>query len=514
MKSPASFPIHQAPAYDSRLLIFAGLLSLVKVLMHLPFITRYGYHLDELYFLACGQHLAFGYVDHPPFVPLVARLADLLFGGSLAGLRIFAVLAGAGAVFMTALLVLRLGGGWFAVLVSSLSMLVAPVFVRSNAMLTILAFEPIIWVSCAYFMIRMIQEERPALWIWIGVLLGVGLMIKHSTLFLMLGIGFGVLLTPLRAHLRTRWPYLAVAIAIALFLPNIVWQIRNDWPTLRFMIDLNSSTMGGISILQFVLGQFLYLNPFTAPVWIAGLVLFFRGGGAPYRPLGVLFAVVAVLLLAAKSKVYYLAPAYPMLLAGGGVVFERFASRKGRAWARPATVGLLLASFAALAPLSLPIMSVQTADRVAEIVTFGAMESSREITGDLHGMFGWEERVETVAKVFYSLSPEERDTTVIFGAGYGVAGAIDHFGGAYGLPKAVSNHLTYHYWGLPDKPITTFVFAGVPTANPQLRSLFADVSPAAETVLENVDPSDRIFSVTVCRSPRMEAHEMWAKLGR
>jgi hypothetical protein len=491
----------------NRVILPAGF-AILRILIQIPFLSRYGYHSDELYFLACGSHLSFGYVDHPPLVPWLARLADLLFGQSLAGLRILGVLAEAGAVFMTGLLVLRLGGGAFAVLMACLSMMCAPVFIRASTMLTIPGFEPIIWVSCAYLLVRVIQEKKKSTWLWIGLLLGVGLMAKHSTLFLVFGIGVGLVLTPLRRYLKTRWPYLAAAIALAVFLPNLVWQVQNGWPTVEFLLNLNRGVMSGISRIGFLMGQILYLNPFAAPVWISGLVFFLFKGGKSYRILGVIYAAVFTLLVIVRSKVYYLAPAYPALIAGGGVAFERFLKKQRAPWLKPAASGILLAASIGFAPISLPIFPVSVTDRLCNAVTFGLLDSSSEITAELHRQFGWEERAEAVAEVYGALSNGERESTVIYGDWYGIAGAVDFYGAAYGLPKAVSGHMTYYLWGLPAKRITTVIYAGAWELN-SLRRLFSEVTLAAAVTLENVNPWDRRFLVALCRGPRMDVHDMW-----
>jgi len=487
-------------------------LAALKLLVHLPVLGRYGYHHDELYFLACGQHLAFGYVDHAPLVPWMARLADALLGESVYGLRLFAALAGAGAVLLTALLVRRLGGGRFAQVTAGLTMIIAPVYLRTGNMLCIPAFEPLIWVLCSYLLVRIIQEDNPRLWPCLGLVAGIGLMVKHSILFFGFGLLVALLLTPEREHFKTPWLYFGGGVAMLVFLPNILWQFANGWPTVEFLRELNRSTMGGIALPQFILGQVLYLNPINAPIWIAGLVFFFTAAGKPYRVLAWIYLVVLVLLVAVKSKIYYLAPAYPALLAGGSVAVERLVERKRWAWARPVTVGVLAAGGAILAPLSLPILSIDATERYVNVMTFGALGNVYELTGDLRGMFGWKERVEVVAGVYNGLSPEERERTLIFASWYGIAGAIDYFGKPYGLPGAVSGHMTYHLWGVPQKPIDTVVAAG--SAPEDLREVFEEVTVAAEVELQNVNPGERRFVVTICRRPKLDLRDLWPRTRR
>ncbi|MCP4660740.1 MAG: glycosyltransferase family 39 protein [bacterium] len=491
---------------------FLGSFALLKLLMHLPWLDRYGYHHDELYFLACGDHPAFGYVDHAPLVPWIARLADTLFGTSLYGLRIFPLLAGVAAVFLTGLLTRRLGGGRFAQATACGAMMVAPVFVRTSAMLHLPAFEQLFWVLCFYLIVRIVDEDHPRLWPWVGLIAGLGLLNKHSMLLFGFGLVAALLLTPQRKHLLSPWLWLGGAIAALFLLPNLLWQMAHGWPTVEFLRHLNDDTMAGISVLQFVLGQVLYLNPGTAPIWIAGLVFFFTRRGKTYRLLGWIYVCLFVLLVVIKSKIYYLAPAYPALLAGGGLALEQLIRRRDWGWLRPVTAGVLVIFGAIFAPLSLLVLPIDATERYISAMTFGAFENVYELTADLRGMFAWEERAEIVADVYHRLPPDERERTVIIASWYGPAGAIDYFGKELGLPRAVSTHMTYHLWGLPKEPFDTMI--AVDISRERLEELFEEVTTAAYVELENVNPWEREFYVAICRKPRVDLRAGWPEWRR
>jgi len=490
-----------------------ALLALVKVGLHLPVLHRYGYHHDELYFLACGQRLAFGYVDHPPLVPFLARLADTLFGPWLPGLRFSAVLAGAVTVYLTATLARRLGGEPFAQVVAGLAVIVAPVYLRTGNFLCIPSFEPLVWVAAAHLFVRIVVESRERFWPWLGLVAGVGLMLKHSTLFLGFGLLVALLLTPARRQFRSPWLYLGGALALLVFLPNLLWQASHGWPTVLFLRELNAQVMTGIPRTLFLLGQVLYLNPVTAPVWLAGLAFFFfREDGRPWRVLGWQYLAVLLLLLVVKSKIYYLAPAYTPLLAGGGVALERlFAPARSR-WLRPVTVGFLALGGLLLAPLSLPVLPIETTEAYVRAATFGASDKVYELTGDLHGMYGWRERTETVARAWNALDPAERERAAVFAGWYGPAAAIDYFGRALGLPPALSGHMSYHLWGPPAGPVETLLVVAVPKSD--LEPFFEDISVGAEVELAHVNPWERRFVVLVCRRPKVDIRDAWPRLRR
>jgi hypothetical protein len=484
--------------------------ALLKLLIHAPVLHRYGFHHDELYFIACGNHLSFGYVDHAPLVPWIARLATVLFGDSLVGLRVFALLAGALTILLTGWLVHRIGGGRFAQLLACLAVLVAPVFLRTGNMLCIPAFEPVFWLGCSIVLLRIVREDNPRLWPWVGLIAGAGLLNKHSMLFFGFGLGVAMLATPLRRHLRTPWPWVGAAVALFLFSPNLVWQVLHDWPTAGFLRDLNENVMAGVSKIQFVAGQFLYLNPFGAFVWIWGLVFLFSRPGRPFRVLGWIWVSIFVLLLVTDSKIYYLAPAYPAVIAAGGLAVERWIAAGGRRWAKPAAVALLLIGGIAFMPVALPYLSIDETDRYMDAVTFGAFENIYELTGDLHGMFGWPERVAAVTEVYESLPPEERERTMILAAGYGNAGAIDLLGRRTGLPHAVSIAQTYWMWGYPEGPIDTVIAVNYDTDF--LTQIWEEVEVVKTVELKNVNPWQTPFEIALCRKPKISIDKVWPQV--
>lgn len=481
--------------------------ALLKIVIHLPFLSRYGYHHDELYFIACGNHLDFGYVDHPPLVPWIARLAVELFGHSLFGLRIFSLLSMAAIVFLTGHLVRRLGGGRFGQGLACLAMIIAPVYLRAGNLFCIPAFEVLFWTLGFYILIKIIQEDRPLLWLWLGLVVGLGLLTKHSMLFFGFGLLFGLLLTDMRKHFKSPYLYFGVGIAFLVFLPNLLWQIKHGWPTVSFLIDLNQDTMEGISPVQFIAGQLLYLHPFNAVIWISGLVFFFSKKGRDYRLFSWLWISIFILFVLIKSKIYYLAPAYPCLIAGGSIAVGNWLHRKGKKWLYPTVVAGLAAGGMVLMPLSIPIFSIDTTEKYVDTITFGAFENIYELTGDLRGMFGWPERVNATAEVYHSLTEEERQKTMILAAGYENPSAVDFFGKSLGLPEARSLSLSYWLWGFPKDSIETVIGAGFSTKT--MEKLFHEVDLAVEIELEHVNPWDTPFVITICRKPKESLQNIW-----
>ena len=440
------------PPLDLRLL---ALLVGAKLLVHLVSANRYGYFRDELYFLDLARHLDWGYVDCAPLIAVYTKIA-LLLGGSLPVLRSLAAVAGAARVALTILLAREIGGRRFAQGLAGLCALAAPIYFGVDSILTMNGFESLFWMGCVLLVIRIVRTGDSRLWIWFGMLVGLGLENKHSTLLFGGAVAVALLLSPERRELLKPWIWLAGGIALLLFLPNILWQIRHGFPTLE---DLENVRRTGknvvLSPLEFVGQQILLLHPLLFPIWLVGLVSFLFGRLSRLRVLGWIYVVLLAVMIAAKAKNYYLAPIYPMLFASGAVAVESWLARRpwsrGRLWPQIALGMFVAAAGAILAPAILPILppdkllayqrSLGIAPPKTEVRHEGPLDQR------LGDQFGWQELVADVAKVYHALPPEERARTGIFASNYGEAGALHLFGPAYGLPPAICAHQNHFLWG-------------------------------------------------------------------
>jgi len=430
----------------------------VKLLVHAALSGRYGYFRDELYFLDCGRHLDWGYVDHAPMIGLVARVV-LGLGGSLHAVRLVPALAGALLVILAGLLARELGGGGFAQGLAGLAVIAAPIYLGTDSLLTMNAFEPLFWMGGAWALIRIARGGDPRLWLLFGAAVGLGLMNKHSTVFFALSVAAALLLVPERRHLRTPWPWLGAALALVLFFPNLLWQVRHDFATLE---DLRNVARSGKNVrlgpAAFVMQQVLLLHPVLLPLWLGGLAWLFGSGRGRFRVLGWTYVVFFAMLFALKAKNYYLAPIYPMLFAAGAVGLEaaldRGALTRGRRWPKAAVVAVVAAAALVFAPLVLPVLPPER--YVAYERALGVTPPKTEVAhrgplpqffGD---QFGWPELVAEVAAIYNALPPEERGRTGIFANNYGEAGAVALFGPSHGLPRPISAHQSYFLWGPGD----------------------------------------------------------------
>jgi hypothetical protein len=481
-------------------------LVLLKLGIHLALVTRYARHRDEYYFIDCGKHLAFGYVDHAPMVPWLAGLSTTLFGDSLVMLRLPSILAGAAVMWLTIVLARRFGANVYGQALAGIALLLAPAYLRMHGMLDIVAFEPLFWTVAALLVADIIDGADERRWLLVGVVVGLGLLNKHTMFLWGLGMGAGMLTAPLRAQLKAPWPWLGAAVALLIVSPNLAWQAEHDWPTVEFVRMMGETVLADIPRHLFLAGQILYFGILAVPIWLAGLVYFFTDAGKRYRALGVLFVTVMVVLTITHAKPYYSAPAFPLMFAGGGAVLGRwFESRRA---ARAAFSVALVGSSLVLALVTLPLLPLSTVD-AALGKALGWVVRPVDLTHDMHDEFGWPEQAEAVAEVFETLTPEERESATIFTGNDGEASALNLHGKAYGLPRATSGHMTHYLWGPDDARQGPVVLVG---ASPKELATICD-SPEEVARIRHAVAMEADVPVHVCRE-HAALREVWPRLKR
>ena len=508
-----SNPFCAALTRDSALLLYP---AVFKLLLHFFTISRYGYFRDELYFIACSEHLAWGYVDMAPMVAWVAALSRWLLGDSLFAIRFFPVVAGAVFVWLTGLIARELGGGREARFLGQVTVIVAPVYLVIDSFLSMNAFEEVLWPLAAYLVMRIIKTGNQKLWLWFGIVAGAGLLTKHSMLFFGSAVFVGLLLTPERKAFAQKWIWVGGALAFAIFLPNLLWQVQHGWPTIELLRNVKETGKNVVlSPPVFLFRQAFMLNFSTLPVWLAGLwFLFFQSQGKQYRALGWAYLVLLVTFIEMEAKDYYVAPFYPVLMAAGGVVWEPLLQRRKVVFA---TATVVLAASGVLAALmTLPLLPPERYLKLMHGLGITPPRSevshTSELPQHLADQFGWVEMVEKVAAVYQSLPPDERTKACIFAGNYGQAGAIDFFGGRYGLPKAISGHQNYFLWGPRDCGGEVLITVGEKPED--VRKSFAEVVEAVRPYHPYAMPWENRNPICVARRPKLTIAEVWPRVKR
>ncbi len=503
-----SFRYRPSLSWLTILLALAGL----KLFLHLGINLWGGYEIfrDELYYLACADHLALGYVDQPPLsVWLLAGIRTIV-GDSLFAIRLLPALAGTALVFITGLLARELGGGRFAVTVAALCPLVAGHVLAASSIWSMNIFD-LLFMALAFFLFaRLINTKDPRYWVAIGAVLGLGLLNKVGVLWVGLGVFVGLAATGERRWLRTVWPWAAGAISSLFFLPYILWNATHDWAHLEFIESAVGGKYSGLDAWSFLLGQIPEQNPMTLPVWLFGLGwLLFAPQGRRYRLFGLVWITACLVLLAnGHSKAGYLANVFVPLFAAGAVAWERLLGH--RTLFKGVVLAVLLSGLL-FAPLATPILPVDSYVKYASVL--GASPSTdeghdlAELPQFFADMFGWKAKAEAVAAVYHALPPEDRQKTAIFGNNYGRAAAVDYWRDELGLPEAIGNHNNYWQWGPGDSTGEILLVLGGDQED--LESRFVSVELAGRADCRWCIPYERNLPIYLCRGLRIPLDELW-----
>jgi hypothetical protein len=487
------------------------LLPLAKLLVHLATYQGYGMFRDEYYYLACADHLAWGYVDQPPFSLAVLWLSNLLLGDSLLAVRLVPALAGAGTVLLAGLMARRLGGRMASQALAMVAVLAAPYYLALDHFFSMNALDILIWALAAYLLLCIVEKDNPATWALLGVVLGLGLMNKMSILWLGMGLFVGIMATHRRRWLRKPGPWMAAGIAGLIFLPHILLQVANDWPTLEFILNAVDNKLANIQTIQIMTRQLMMMNPLNLPVWLGGLAwLLFSTRGRRFRLLGITYLVVlALLLLNGTSRAGYLGPAYIWLLAAGSVWIEGLSRRL--AWV---AAGALVIFGAVLAPLAIPILPVERyIPYAAALGESPSTEERKEVAalGQFYAdMHGWEEIAGAVETAYQQLTPAEKEKAVFFAYNYGDAGAITRLGRTLDLPRSISGHNNYWLWGPGDFDGRVAIIIG-DTREDHLAD-FESVTQAGMVDCGYCMPYENNRPVWICRGLKRPVADVWPGL--
>jgi hypothetical protein len=478
-------------------------IAAAMTLLHLLTNGRYGFHRDELQFLSDARHLDWGYVSYPPLTPFLERVSLDLFGLSMVGLRLFSVLAQATAIVVAGLMARELGGGRLAQVTAVLAVALSPLPLFQGTEFQYTTFDFLWWVLIAYFTIRLLKSEDPRWWLAIGAAIGFGLETKYAIVFYIAGLLAGLAFTGARRFVFTGWFWAGVALALLIFLPNLIWLIHHDFISYHFLLYIHVRDVGEGRAEGFLLGQFLLCaNLFAVPLWLAGLIAFLRN--RRYRLLAWMYIVPLAILFFSKGRHYYMAAAYPMLIAMGAAVGERWVNTIP-AWGRRSVEAVFFTGVAAYGALG-----------CAVLLPLASSGPLRDFTlrnnGDLCEEIGWDELVKTVAGIRDSLPSDQRANFGILVGNYGEQGAIEMLGPPYHLPLPIS--MTNSAWlrGYPTPPPTTLIVIGF--SQKQADQAFTGCTLAGHNGnsegIKNEESKDHP-DIFVCGSPRLSWPEFWKK---
>ncbi len=484
------------------------ILALGVVIVHALANGQYGFHRDELDILINARRLDWGYVSYPPLTPFLARIGLLLFDTSLQGLRLFSAIGQGIVVLLVSGMVHDLGGKRPAQILAALAVVISPAALTAGTLLQYMSFDYLWWVLLSFCLLRLIKTEDRRWWLGVGFAIGLGMMTKYTILFFVAGLVVAVLLTGLRRDLRSRWLWIGAALALLIFLPNLVWQIQHEFISLDFLTAIHARDIAWGRTDTFLLDQ-LYIanNPLMLPLWSAGLIACLAGSAYKrFRALAWMFLVTFALLWFSRGRGYYLAPAYAMLTAAGAVWWEAWltsldGSRQTWAW-RSAWAVVVLGT----------LLGVVLVKPVAPINSW-LWTLSSGINGEVVEMVGWPDLASQVAAIYATLPEDEKAQTVVLAGNYGEAGALDLYADTYDLPPVISgaNSLWARGYGDPDPQTVVVVGFERQYADRFFRSCETKGQVSNQFGVKN-EESTRHTGLYLCRQPRRPWPQMWAEM--
>jgi hypothetical protein len=492
---------------------FPGALAAVQVALHLTFALGYGMFRDEFYYWDCANHLAWGYVDHPPLSIAVLAAWKAVFGDSLLSMRVLPALAGAALILLVARLAGRLGAGPFGRGFAALLTFAVPSYLGITGIYSMNAYELLFWATGFLMALDLLERDRRRDWIRFGLLVGFGLLNKISFSVFAAAAATVVLVARRLRPLRRPESYLALLVAALLFAPHVIWQIQNDWPTLEFMRNAQQYKIVAARPLAFLGAVAMEMGPPLVPFLLAGLgALLFARPLRAGRPLAWIVLLTLAVFTFNRSKAYYTVAAFPPVMAGAAVWLETTTSRRFR-WMRGAAVVWTVAGFAIAAPLAIPVLPVESLiayqKRIGMRPSTGERLDVAELPQFFADRFGWRELTTQVAAIVRQLPPRDRDSCLIVARNYGQAGALHYYGRRTGLPRVVCQHNNYYLWGPGPGADRTRAYVIIGQTRADLEAGFRHVEEAGRTHARYAMPYETGVPIWVCRGLRIPLEQAW-----
>jgi hypothetical protein len=498
---------------DYKHLLLIGLLNFLLIYIS-SFIRGYGYFIDEFYYIACANRPAFGFVDHPPLAPFILTIFQFIFGNSLFAIRFLPALASAFMVFYTGIITKEIGGGKYAQALAAITAASVPSIIAMAGFYSMNAFEPLLAIIAILITVRMIKDNNTIRWIPLGIVLGLGIMNKHTFTVIIFVLVISLLLAGKWKLILNRWFILGGLIAFIIFVPNILWQISNNYPSLEFYKNISARKNVYTPPVKFIIGQFISMSPFTAPLWLAGISFFMISRKMKeFRFIGIFFLVSFILMMVTStSRSDRLNYAYPVIFTGGAIFFEDLFARYNLKYFKAVFILFIIFGIWIALPVILPYYSYNYVAAYSKILGMNTeLERGNKppLPQLLADRIGWEEKVDLVGKAYLSLTDSEKKRTIIAGDNYGQAGAIELFGKKYGIPYAVSGHNNYYLWSKGHVQGNILIQLSGKGSLKDLTASFDSVDVSKnEFYSPYVTSHENHLRVFTCRGPKMPTEKM------
>jgi len=488
----------------------AGALLFNLLLSHL---SQFGIFRDELYYIACANHPDFGYVDHPPLSVWILAIWKALFGDSQFSLRFLPSLFAGLTAASSLRLARNLGGGVGAQVLAAVVVMLTPIYLGFFGIYSMNALDILLWSLAFIIFLRLMRTGRTKDWYLLGLIIGLGALNKISMLWLAAGITAGVILSPLRASLKERGPWLASLLIVLLFLPFVLWNAAHDFAHLEFIRHASGEKYASQNPVTFVKGVVMQLNPLAAAIWLGGFYYLLKRRET--RAAGIAVAVVLLILIANyHTKSEYFSSAAILLFPAGLALLDSVCSRGGRRWLMHTYLAIVVLSSLLLLPVTRDVLPIEQYLRYQNKLHLSTQSVEGLETAALPQFYadrmGWENMARVVAGVYAALPEADQRRCLIYGRNYGEAGAIDYYRRSFDLPPAISQHNSYDYWS--QKYLTSnMVLIVIGRSVSDLKRDFDTVEAVGEITAPYVMPYENHLPVTICRGLHIPPAEAWAR---
>lgn len=477
-------------------------LSFVKLIIQILGNRNYGFHRDELLHLSVSEHLDWGYMEFPPFIAVIGKVSYWLFDYSLPGMRLFPTLAGVAILILCCLIAHELGGKSKAILLAGICILAFLPFYRNHTLFQPVAFDQLFWTLGFYFLIKFLKYDNKNYLLLLGITFGIGLQNKYTILVWAFGLFIGLFFHKRSKVFTRKWLYVSAGISFLIFLPNLIWQIQNNFPLLKHLQALNDKQLSEINPFEFGLEQLNF--PITLAISLFGLVALLRDKQLQsYRPVGIASLVIFATMWLLSAKAYYVFAIYPVLFASGAVKIESLLSKKP-IWVYVIAFLTFSASIYYI-PLATPVLTIE---KFVKYKNLEAKNGRIELTSDYADMIGWEEQVKLVDSVYQSLSSQEKENCVLWAENYGEAGALKILGKKYNLPNPVSRHGSFWTWGYGNKKAMVWISLG--NEKPSVEYVFEDIELIKIITHKYAIGEENGIPLYVCRKPKVDIEKWWS----
>lgn len=485
----------------SPIAIFWALLTFV---VHLVVAKNYEPHRDELLYLTLGQHLDWGFASVPPFIGFLAKLSGVFFTDIVFGAKFWAALFGALTVIVVALITELLTDKRGVLWLSCAAVTLAPVSVATAQLFQPVVFDIFFWTLSGYFFIKMLKTDDPSVWLPLGASWAIGFLNKYNIVFMVVSCIIALLLTPQRKLIFSKQFLYATVLGLLIISPNLYWQYQHGFPVFHHMKELSETQLVNVKLSDFFFNQILmHIHAFV--LWVFGLwAIFYYKKERFLLPLALMFLVAMGFFVLGRAKSYYTLGLYPMFLAVGACMIERYWVKTAQ---HVALIGVIIIPLPLL-PIGLPVFShegmVEYFKKVKPYIGDGFLRwetgKVHDITQDYADMTGWQEMTDLVEKAYLKLSDAEKKNCLVYGENYGQASAVAILNKNKEMPYPISFSDNYVYW-LPDNvDLQNLVLIRINDEEGDIGEIFNKFEVAGE--MTNIYARERGSKIWVCKEPK------------